>query len=249
MPPVSKAAEHEEERLLSKGPKTKGQRGSAQPTAMKPGKGRKLTKQATARAANVSFRLPNKPVAREKGMGTQHRDWIKMEKDGKMTSVQLKQHQLMHQLGIQPRDLRLLDLLVATSYPSAILSRDSAIVVNLERYKCIITTDAVLLPAALYSEEPDAFLQELQNRIRSTAGSCRPAAVPGTSPNPPQTSWLRPPLRAVCSGSMPGGGASLMMGLLPCLHDPIASPQTGQTESARTGLPILSVTSGISIFS
>ncbi|KAK9867748.1 hypothetical protein WJX84_011970 [Apatococcus fuscideae] len=75
----------------------------------------------------------------------------------------------MHQLGIQPRDLRLLDLSVATSYPSAILSRDSAIVVNLERYKCIITTDSVLLPSALFDEGPDAFLQELQRRIRASS--------------------------------------------------------------------------------
>ncbi len=171
MPPVSKAAEHEEEKLLSKGSRAKAQRGAAQTSAGQPGRGRKVTKRANARAANVSFRVPNKVNApREKGLATHHREWIKIEKDGSMTSVQIKPHQLMHQLGIQPRDLRLLDLLVATSYPSAILSRDSAIVVNLERFKCIITIDSVLLPAALFSEHPDAFLQELQNRLRGSAG-------------------------------------------------------------------------------
>ena len=43
------------------------------------------------------------------------------------------------------RDLRLLDPVLATSYPSAILARDSALVVNLEFIKCIITTDYALV--------------------------------------------------------------------------------------------------------
>ncbi len=43
----------------------------------------------------------------------------------------------------QLRDLRILDPALATSYPSAILCRDRAIVVNLETLKCIITADAV----------------------------------------------------------------------------------------------------------
>ena len=46
---------------------------------------------------------------------------------------------------MQLRDLRLLDPALATSYPSAILARDSALVVNLEFIKCIITTDYVLV--------------------------------------------------------------------------------------------------------
>ena len=46
---------------------------------------------------------------------------------------------------LQLRDLRLLDPALATSYPSAILARDSALVVNLEFIKCIITTDYVLV--------------------------------------------------------------------------------------------------------
>ncbi|KAK9832889.1 hypothetical protein WJX74_000843 [Apatococcus lobatus] len=120
----------------------------------------------------MSFRLPNKPAPRDKGMGTQQRNWIRINRDGGVSSVQLRQHQLMQQFGVQPRDLRLLDVLVATSYPSAILSRDSAIVVNLERFKCIITTDVVLLPAALFSDGPDAFLQELQQRL-CASGSAR----------------------------------------------------------------------------
>lgn len=163
MPPFRKAAQHEEERLLSQPSKPK--------KAMGAGKGRQPTRQATARAQNMSFRLPKKPAARDKGLGTQQRNWIRIQKNGEVSSVQLRQHQLMQQFGIQPRDLRLLDLLVATSYPSAILSRDSAIVVNLERFKCIITTDVVLLPAALFNDGPDAFFEELQQRLRTSGGA------------------------------------------------------------------------------
>lgn len=42
-------------------------------------------------------------------------------------------------LGLQPRDLRLLDALPSSS-PPALLVRDKAIVINLEFLKCIITT-------------------------------------------------------------------------------------------------------------
>ena len=51
----------------------------------------------------------------------------------------------------QLRDLRLLDPQLATSYPSAILARERALVVNLEYIKCIITQECVLIlnPGAL----------------------------------------------------------------------------------------------------
>jgi len=39
---------------------------------------------------------------------------------------------MTHELGIQIRDLRLLDPLMTSAYPSAILCRDKALVVNLE---------------------------------------------------------------------------------------------------------------------
>ena len=51
----------------------------------------------------------------------------------------------MHQLGVQLRDLRLLDPHLNTSYPSALLCRDKALVVNLEHIKCIITKDEVYI--------------------------------------------------------------------------------------------------------
>jgi hypothetical protein len=51
----------------------------------------------------------------------------------------------MHAFSMQLRDLRLLDPQLATSYPSAILARDAALVLNLEFVKAVITRDCVLI--------------------------------------------------------------------------------------------------------
>lgn len=49
------------------------------------------------------------------------------------SSVFKKDKQAMtHELGIQIRDLRLLDPLMTSTYPSAILCRDKALIINLE---------------------------------------------------------------------------------------------------------------------
>ena len=64
-----------------------------------------------------------------------------MDEEGDTTEVELGKYALTHRLGIQIRDLRLLDAQAASS-PPAILCRDQAIVVNLEFIKCIITTRA-----------------------------------------------------------------------------------------------------------
>lgn len=51
-------------------------------------------------------------------------------------------------LGIQARDLRLLDWKHAAMYPSALLCRDCALLAALEHIKCIITRDSVLVMGA-----------------------------------------------------------------------------------------------------
>ena len=67
-------------------------------------------------------------------------------------------------LALQLRDLRLLDPQLALSYPSAILCRERALVVNLEHIKCIITTENVLVLNA-DEENVIAFIEELQRRL------------------------------------------------------------------------------------
>ena len=53
--------------------------------------------------------------------------------------------QLMRRTGLPARDLRALD--PALSYPSSIMGRDRAVVVNLERVRAVITASEVLVPA------------------------------------------------------------------------------------------------------
>ena len=94
------------------------------------------------------------------------RKWVKVDKSGASSIIQAEKNELTHQLGVQLRDLRVLDPYLAASYPSAILSRDRALVVNLEHIKCIIATDHVLVTNA----EDDtvlAFVEELQRRCAS----------------------------------------------------------------------------------
>ncbi|EFJ48432.1 Mg2+ transporter protein [Volvox carteri f. nagariensis] len=69
--------------------------------------------------------------------------WLKIDFMGRDTMIRVDKHKLMHKLGVQARDLRLLDLTSAT--PPAILGRDKAIIVNLWYMKAIITLDYCLV--------------------------------------------------------------------------------------------------------
>jgi magnesium transporter len=71
---------------------------------------------------------------------------------------------IMRQVHLPARDLRLLDPLL--SYPSSILGREHAIVVNLEHIKTIITAQEVFL---LDAQNPRVapFVQELRLRLPS----------------------------------------------------------------------------------
>ncbi|KDO57931.1 hypothetical protein CISIN_1g014053mg [Citrus sinensis] len=68
----------------------------------------------------------------------------------------------MRRTGLPARDLRILDPLL--SYPSTVLGRERAIVINLEHIKAIITAQEVLL---MNSRDPSVvpFVEELQSRI------------------------------------------------------------------------------------
>lgn len=111
------------------------------------------------------------------------RKWVKVDQDGVSSIIQAEKNELTQQLGVQLRDLRVLDPYLAASYPSAILSRDKALVVNLEHIKCIIATDHVLVTNA----EDDtvlAFVEELQRRCSAEdQGSDTKDAVSQSSPD------------------------------------------------------------------
>lgn len=62
-----------------------------------------------------------------------------------MSTIQKEKQVIASAFGLSLRDLRILDPHLATSYPSAILCRDKAMVLNLEFVKCIIGTNRVLV--------------------------------------------------------------------------------------------------------
>ncbi|KAE8718357.1 Magnesium transporter MRS2-I [Hibiscus syriacus] len=71
------------------------------------------------------------------------RSWVLLDSTGETTLLDVDKYAIMHRVNIHARDLRILDPLL--SYPSTILGRDGAIVLNLEHIKAIITSEEVLL--------------------------------------------------------------------------------------------------------
>ncbi|KAG4987299.1 hypothetical protein JHK84_029891 [Glycine max] len=97
---------------------------------------------------------------RKKGSGV--RQWLVLDGKGETEVVEAGKHAIMRRTGLPARDLRILDPLL--SYPSTLLGRERAIVINLEHIKAIITAQELLL---LNSRDPSVtpFLHELQARI------------------------------------------------------------------------------------
>lgn len=97
---------------------------------------------------------------RKKGTGV--RAWLVLDSTGQAQVVEAGKHSIMRRTGLPARDLRILDPLL--SYPSTVLGRERAIVINLEHIKAIITAQEVLL---LNSKDPSVtpFVEELQRRL------------------------------------------------------------------------------------
>ncbi|RWW10385.1 hypothetical protein GW17_00026075 [Ensete ventricosum] len=68
------------------------------------------------------------------------RSWILFDSSGEDMILDADKYAIMHRVQIHARDLRILDPLL--SYPSTILGRERAIVLNLE---AIITADEVTM--------------------------------------------------------------------------------------------------------
>ncbi|XP_042416925.1 magnesium transporter MRS2-3-like isoform X2 [Zingiber officinale] len=98
--------------------------------------------------------------ARKKGVGP--RTWLVVDAAGEARVVEAGKHAIMRRTGLPGRDLRILDPQLA--YPSTLLGRESAVVVNLEHIKAIVTATEVLL---LSYSDPDVapFVHELQRRL------------------------------------------------------------------------------------
>ncbi|GJX45614.1 magnesium transporter MRS2-I-like protein [Tanacetum coccineum] len=90
------------------------------------------------------------------------RSWVSVDHNGDSTVLDLDKYGIMKRVEIHARDLRILDPLL--SYPSAILGREKAIVLNLEHIKAIITSEEVLLRDPL-DDNVIPIVEELQRRL------------------------------------------------------------------------------------
>ncbi|KAK2986510.1 hypothetical protein RJ640_021385 [Escallonia rubra] len=99
---------------------------------------------------------------KKRGQGL--RSWIRVDASGNSQVIEVDKFSMMRRCDLPARDLRLLDPLFV--YPSTILGREKAIVVNLEQIRCIITADEVLLLNSLDSYVLQ-YVVELQRRLTS----------------------------------------------------------------------------------
>ncbi|MCO5597543.1 hypothetical protein L7F22_051621 [Adiantum nelumboides] len=102
---------------------------------------------------------------KKRGQGV--RSWIRIGKDGVSQVMEVDKLAIMRRCDLPARDLRLLDPLFV--YPSTILGREKAIVMNLEQIRCIITADEVLLLNSLDSYVLQ-YGAELQRRLAMKNG-------------------------------------------------------------------------------
>ncbi|XP_009599329.1 magnesium transporter MRS2-I-like [Nicotiana tomentosiformis] len=98
-----------------------------------------------------------------KKKGTGSRSWLLMDASGLETVLDVDKYAIMHRVQIHARDLRILDPLL--SYPSTILGRERAIVLNLEHIKAIITSEEVILRDPL-DENVTPVVEELRRRLK-----------------------------------------------------------------------------------
>ncbi|XP_042480691.1 magnesium transporter MRS2-F-like [Macadamia integrifolia] len=100
------------------------------------------------------------PHPRRKGAGI--RAWLVVSNSGNSHVEEVGKHSIMRRTGLPARDMRILD--PGLSYPSTILGRERAIVVNLEHIKAIITASEVLV---LNSKDPWVvpFIRDLESRL------------------------------------------------------------------------------------
>lgn len=105
--------------------------------------------------------------ARRKGI-TGVKVWLVVSETGQSHVEEVEKHSIMRRTGLPARDLRALDPML--SYPSSILGRERAIVINLEHIKAVITAKEVLM---INSSNPlfVQFVQDLQSRASATHGT------------------------------------------------------------------------------
>ncbi|KAG8375698.1 hypothetical protein BUALT_Bualt10G0127600 [Buddleja alternifolia] len=108
--------------------------------------------------------VPADPTNGLKKKGAGSRSWILMDSSGQEVILDVDKYAIMHRVQIHARDLRILDPLL--SYPSTILGRERAIVLNLEHIKAIITSEEVLLRDPL-DDNVVPIVEDLRRRLKA----------------------------------------------------------------------------------
>ncbi len=115
------------------------------------------------------------------------RAWVRVDASGSSSIVHTDKLTLTSELGIQPRDLRLLESQVAHQ-TSVILCRERAIVINMAFVKTIITQQAC------YIVSPDddrsiQFMAELKARLHAGLGALKCSQSMGRLAGAAQAEW------------------------------------------------------------
>ncbi|RDX78723.1 Magnesium transporter MRS2-3, partial [Mucuna pruriens] len=108
-------------------------------------------------------------MLRRKGTGA--RTWLVLDRKGERNLVEVRKQVIMQQTGVSARDLRILDPLL--SYPSTIVGRDRAMLINLEHIYAIITAQQVLLLDSTHSSVVP-FVEDLHQRILTHHSATQP---------------------------------------------------------------------------
>ncbi|KAA8547056.1 hypothetical protein F0562_003485 [Nyssa sinensis] len=96
-----------------------------------------------------------------------NRVWLVVSELGESHFEEVGKQSIMRTTGLPARDLRILDPML--SYPSTILGRERAIVINLEHIKAIITAKEVWMANSTNPLVVE-FIEDLKHRISSTNG-------------------------------------------------------------------------------
>ncbi|CAK9151159.1 unnamed protein product [Ilex paraguariensis] len=115
-------------------------------------------------------RVPFPPQTRRADSGAGSKAWLVVSEHGS-SNVDLGKNQIMRLTGVSAHDLRVLEPELA--YPSTILCREKAIVVNLEHIRAIITANEVFVPNPM-DPTLESFVWDLKCKLSvATMESCK----------------------------------------------------------------------------
>ncbi|CAL9769388.1 unnamed protein product [Musa acuminata subsp. burmannicoides] len=132
-----------------------------------------------------------------KKRGQSLRSWIRVDAaTGGSQVIEVDKFTMMRRCDLPARDLRLLDPVFI--YPSTILGRERAIVVNLEKIRCIITADEVLLLNS-FDGYVLQYVVELQRRLAAGTRDALDGGTPSPDYLPFEFRALEVALEAACT--------------------------------------------------